>query len=161
MSQEPKVTRFGADPTVDQELATKAYVDAGGGGATPHATTGTGHLTSGSNNLLFLPWAGGNGGLGASEANISLTVPFGFTALLTELTCTTNSKNDETLYFLRDDGVSINTLTVPSSTTGKFASGVLALAVASGSDVAIGVDRTASSSGSLDCIRYNTVYEST
>lgn len=27
MSQEPKVTRFGADPTVDQELATKAYVD--------------------------------------------------------------------------------------------------------------------------------------
>lgn len=32
MSQEPKVTRFGADPTVDQELATKAYVDAGGGG---------------------------------------------------------------------------------------------------------------------------------
>jgi len=28
MSQEPKVTRFGADPTVDQELATKAYVDA-------------------------------------------------------------------------------------------------------------------------------------
>jgi len=27
MSNEPKVTRFGADPTVDQELATKAYVD--------------------------------------------------------------------------------------------------------------------------------------
>jgi len=34
MSQEPKVTRFGADPTVDQELATKAYVDNTGGGAT-------------------------------------------------------------------------------------------------------------------------------
>jgi len=34
MSQEPKVTRFGADPTVDQELATKFYVDnTGGGGA--------------------------------------------------------------------------------------------------------------------------------
>jgi len=32
MSQEPKVTRFGADPTVPQEIATKAYVDAGGGG---------------------------------------------------------------------------------------------------------------------------------
>jgi len=32
MSQEPKVTRFGADPTVDQELATKAYVDNSGGG---------------------------------------------------------------------------------------------------------------------------------
>jgi len=32
MSQEPKVTRFGALPTVDAELATKAYVDAGGGG---------------------------------------------------------------------------------------------------------------------------------
>jgi len=32
MSQEPKVTRFGVDPTVAQELATKAYVDAGGGG---------------------------------------------------------------------------------------------------------------------------------
>jgi len=32
MRHEPKVTRFGADPTVDQELATKAYVDAGGGG---------------------------------------------------------------------------------------------------------------------------------
>lgn len=31
MSQEPKVTRFGADPTVAQELATKAYVDSGGG----------------------------------------------------------------------------------------------------------------------------------
>jgi len=32
MSNEPKVTRFGADPTLEQELATKAYVDAGGGG---------------------------------------------------------------------------------------------------------------------------------
>jgi len=31
MSQEPKVTRFGADPTRAQEVATKAYVDAGGG----------------------------------------------------------------------------------------------------------------------------------
>jgi len=28
MSNEPKVTRFGADPTLTQELATKAYVDA-------------------------------------------------------------------------------------------------------------------------------------
>lgn len=27
----PKVTRFGADPLLDQELATKAYVDQGGG----------------------------------------------------------------------------------------------------------------------------------
>jgi len=34
MSNEPKVTRFGADPTVDQELATKAYVDTSAGGAT-------------------------------------------------------------------------------------------------------------------------------
>jgi len=34
MSQEPKVTRFGALPTVDAELATKAYVDSGGGGQT-------------------------------------------------------------------------------------------------------------------------------
>jgi len=34
MSQEPKVTRFGADPTVDQELATKAYVDNSSGGST-------------------------------------------------------------------------------------------------------------------------------
>jgi len=32
MSQEPKVTRFGALPTVDSELATKAYVDSSGGG---------------------------------------------------------------------------------------------------------------------------------
>jgi len=32
MSQEPKVTRFGADPTINQELATKAYVDNASGG---------------------------------------------------------------------------------------------------------------------------------
>lgn len=32
MSQQPKVTRYGSDPTVPQEVATKAYVDAGGGG---------------------------------------------------------------------------------------------------------------------------------
>jgi len=32
MSQEPKVTRFGADPTLDQEVATKAYVDNSSGG---------------------------------------------------------------------------------------------------------------------------------
>jgi len=31
MSQEPKVTRYGALPIVDAELATKAYVDSGGG----------------------------------------------------------------------------------------------------------------------------------
>jgi len=37
MSNEPKVTRFGADPTVDQELATKSYVDTSAGGATATA----------------------------------------------------------------------------------------------------------------------------
>jgi len=33
MSQEPKVTRYGVDPLVDQELATKAYVDNSSGGS--------------------------------------------------------------------------------------------------------------------------------
>jgi len=32
MSQEPKVTRFGASPLIDSELATKKYVDDSGGG---------------------------------------------------------------------------------------------------------------------------------
>jgi len=32
MSQEPKVTRFGALPLIDSELATKAYVDGSSGG---------------------------------------------------------------------------------------------------------------------------------
>jgi len=34
LSQEPKVTRFGALPTVDSELATKAYVDSAASGLT-------------------------------------------------------------------------------------------------------------------------------
>jgi len=53
MSQEPKVTRFGALPLIDSELATKAYVDgAGGGGQTFARAVTTSDVTINSDTVL-------------------------------------------------------------------------------------------------------------
>jgi len=160
MSNEPKVTRFGADPTVDQELATKAYVDAGGGGGDKRVLLGVGGtINAYTNNVTrFPPITAANytnlTGIG-TEANWQITIDWELTIKRLLVRWETNSKNGDTIMAFRDDGVNVAPVTVAASTTGEFDSGDVTGLIASGSAVNFIVDTTASSSGTLDDLTFN------
>lgn len=118
MSNEPKVTRFGADPTVAQELATKAYVDAVPGSGPSFIAGGFHANVAMTIDSLF--------GLGlvqfvSVEANIQ--TPFSNACTLRRmsiniLSSTTDANTD---FRLRINGTNGNQIIViPSATTGVF-----------------------------------------
>jgi len=152
MSQEPKVTRFGADPTVDQELATKAYVDAGGGGGDKRVLLGDNGMSASysSNSERFAPVIGFNffnmSG-SATEANSQITIDWGITIKRVYVTLVTNNKNANTIIAFRDDGVNVAPITIPATTTGEFDSGDVTTLIASGSLINWIVDTSLSSGG--------------
>jgi len=153
MSNEPKVTRFGADPTVDQELATKAYVDAGGGGGGNDIIGGFNFAVT-QNQVFFMTlfggnWAAYNEAFDATEANISF--PIFYDVELNRFICIVpaNSKDGNTIIGMRDDGVTAGSVTIGGGLTGAFDSGALTVAIASGSDVNFIYDSTASTGGTL------------
>jgi len=131
MSQEPKVTRFGANPTVPQELATKAYVDAGGGGGASLVlwTQGVNRITESIEILIGVMGARKTG----TEADANIPIQFAITIIRHQIAITANAKTADVDVSFRDDGVSVATLTIPSATSGKFDSGVISVSVASGS----------------------------
>ena len=66
-----------------------------------------------------------------------------------------NTKNGDTVFAIRDDGVTSVSVTVPASTTGAFDSGDVTGLILSGSLINWMVDTSASSSGSLDDLQMN------
>jgi len=149
MSQEPKVTRFGADPTVDQELATKAYVDAGGGGGTGRSLIGGVTASLNAQNTFFFPLYVDLAGTmnGTVEANEQIEIFFAFTIQRLTATSDQNTKTSDFPVAFRDDGVSVATLTILAGTTGQFDSGVLAVDVVSGSLCNWLIDTSANTGG--------------
>jgi len=125
MSQEPKVTRFGALPLIDSELATKAYVDSssGGGQTFLKVVKSVDETINNSDTLqdddeLF----------GALPINLTYT-------FLCVIYGTATGFADMKFTF-----------TVPSGASGTFGNGVLAYFNGTGTD-AYGVSRAVSSSG--------------
>ncbi len=121
MSQEPKVTRFGADPTVDQELATKAYVDnsSPGGGFSTHifgGYQGNGALAS---DLFGVPstWVIVSG----SETSNQVAAPGAGTYDNLTVNVGTNTRSVAPHFRLRINAVNGNLdITISASTTGVF-----------------------------------------
>jgi len=153
MSQEPKVTRFGADPTVDQELATKAYVDSSGGGGGRAFLGSYGINTSHAGNAnVFATWSSwAFTSMSGSATESKMITAIGWAITIKRIYCVsdTNTKNGVTIQGVRDDGVTSSSLTIAASTTGNFDSGDLTDEIASGSEVCWIFDPTASSSGSF------------
>jgi len=152
MSQEPKVTRFGADPTVDQELATKAYVDSSGGGSSLAYLMCAISNSNASNTLLFYPFNYFATGVGQTEVTSQIALDTAITLIRTVVNIRNNSHNADSLFAFRDDTVSVASVTVGSGLTGIFNSGAISVAVVAGSLCNLSMDTSASVSGS---IRFN------
>jgi len=147
MSQEPKVTRFGADPTVDQELATKAYVDNSGGGGTSLFFSANFQSSTTANGLFFYMINADSAD--ATEANRDAIIDHAMTTDRIRANVNINTKNGATILGWRDDGVTIDSISIAASTTGDFDSGQLSSVVATLSRVDIIIDTSGSSSGAI------------
>jgi len=141
-----QVTRFGPDPTLEQEVATKNYVDSqGGGGGNTIIMARRG--SNSTNNVRFSSmnndiW----GGIEGDKTNI---VGFGFTVIRSTASFATNGKDGDTICGFRDDGVTAGSITVGAGLTGQFDSGAISVAVATLSECCMLLDSSASSSGSF------------
>jgi len=137
MSNEPKVTRFGADPTVDQELATKAYVDASGGNSgffgMCESIVGAGatDLFQGLNTGGFSTTTDTDSGVIGTQLTIKR-----FTVKVY-----TNSKASDVPVHIQDDASNVVTITVGAGVTGDFDSGEVTVVIAADSIVGILTDR--------------------
>jgi len=132
MSQEPKVTRFGALPTVDAELATKAYVDASSGGASPRSLISLMYSTVDLDAIRFCPLYCNlvleyNS---PTEGNVDQLIPFAFQVQNHFIVCDTNNRGTDTEVSFRDDGADVAAVTITASTTGDFDSGALTTNIA-------------------------------
>jgi len=154
MSQEPKVTRFGADPTVDQELATKAYVDAGGGSGVGFVIGSFRSGSHGSGALRFWSMIGDSVST-STENNVQFAV--GFESTLEQIFCqiNANSLNDVCTCGMRDDGATPSTITIASATTGNFSNTGIGSTVATASLLNWFTDSTVASSGSITFQAYS------
>jgi len=149
MSNEPKVTRFGALPTVDAELATKEYVDNSSGGGVSRFFFAFGQGTFTANNDFFTGVNMENF-FDTTESRVQTEIFIDFDIIRITGAIDVNTKNGATICGFRDDGVTIASVSIAASTTGGFDSGALSTSIASGSLMALLMDTGASSSGSLE-----------
>jgi len=143
----PLVTRFGADPSQDLEVANKRYVDSSGGGATPRFVFGSFRLAYTINGERFQAFFSQT--LSITESGIIIPVNFNFDLTRTQINVQVNTKNGITTYGFRDDAVTIGSVAIAASTTGVFDSGAISTSVASGSECCFLLDTSASSSGTF------------
>jgi len=118
----PLVTRFGADPLLDLEVANKRYVDSASSTSDKVVLQGSGitTLSGGNNNFNF---AGGLiGSWSTSEAGRSVAAPFTATRIENmQLYIRLNTMDATTVYSYRIAGASGNmTLSILAAATGVF-----------------------------------------
>jgi len=128
----PKTTRFGAEPLIDSELATKFYVD-------NTAADRNGFVTCGYLNVsfgiakLFINLGGGQTQTGAIELDRQNLFSFPCQLDSIWINIRINSLSDDMDWNYRDDGVQIASLTVGAGLTGLFTSSGLGVDIATGS----------------------------
>jgi len=145
----PLVTRFGADPLLDLEVANKKYVDSKLNPAKSGFSLVSGWpAANGAFTVVYSPMTGIYPIEYATEAETAIILPV-CTLARCSVTNRTNTYNGITEYFCHDDGVNIanSVVTLPASTTGAFTTGDISESIAAESLVSGQRDRTASSSG--------------
>jgi len=143
----PLVTRFGADPLLDLEVANKQYVDNNTGSG--FFILGARHNGYTTNSNVFGTIFSNNTRV-ATESQMTAQIFQGFTVIRNGIHILTNSKGaGDTLYSFRDDGSDIGLLTIAFGTSGLFDSGALTDVVAGGSLIVYRYDTSGQSSGTL------------
>jgi len=140
-----QVTRFGADPLLDQELATKAYVD-NNMGTTPRFLMGCSFLNENNNDVRYAGIYGASND-STNESGRQATINFNFQVNRVTVNLNFNSKDGSTIIAFRDDGVSIGDITILAGISGQADSGALTTDVVSGSLVNFILDFSASTTG--------------
>jgi len=117
-----ETTRFGADPLLDQELATKKYVDDNAGGTAVFYGASGEPLNVTQTTAWFLPFL-------AESSNKVTTETVAQTQIFEDLLLTAvsvamlvNTKATDSAVFLREDAVDVaaTEMTITASTTGTF-----------------------------------------
>jgi len=125
----PLVTRFGPQPLLDNEIANKAYVDAGGGGGgSGRFLMFMGNLNYASNSTFYWNIMGFNI-FSTVESVVATPISFAFTIERHFVNFSVNTRSNDT----DCDGSDASTVQVPNGTTGVFDSGAISVAVLSGS----------------------------
>jgi len=117
-----QTTRFGADPLLDQELATKKYVDDNAGGTNSvylGASFTTTYTGVADDRFLGMFVAGNLDGF-ANDSNKEMTLREQMTLTDVEVNINFNTRGTDCTLAFRDDGVSLGTVTIAANTTGHF-----------------------------------------
>jgi len=142
----PLVTRFGADPLLDLEVANKQYVDSSGGGAAKDIWTMCYLGTQSSNTVLYWP-IGNDTSADGVESDIQAVLSYEVTQRRMICRVYTNTKAGAVILSLRDDGTNINPVTIAAGTTGIFDSGDVTTVIALNSLLSFTRDASAGVSG--------------
>jgi len=148
----PLVTRFGADPLLDLEVANKRYVDnsSGGAGGKFFFTVRFAGFTGGT--LVFFGDPQYEVPYTTTEAQRHVLIQIAFDVTRVTCNCLANTRSGDSIYGLRDDGVTSGIITIPAGITGNLDSGVLSDSYASGSLVNSIIDVSGAGSGTIQVI---------
>ncbi len=103
--------------------------------------------TLASNNIEFL--AIGQNSDEGTESIVQIPITEGIRVKRLRVNVATNTKNADTIFGFRDDGVTVASITVAAAVTGIRDSGALDVLIAAGSSINFIRDTTASASGSI------------
>lgn len=145
------VTRFGVEPTLDNEIANKSYVDSQAGGTSRDLWS----CERGSyvdNQRDFGRILGGDDQRTTTESSTTLTLEYDVQLNAVAVRIVINSKNANTLFGLREDGTTRGLITIAAAATGYFENTGLTDDIAAGDLINEMHDTALSSSGSLKFI---------
>lgn len=94
----------------------------------------------------------------SNDGLVSIPLNFAWELNAIEFCNKTNTNQGDAIFYFRDDGSSIASVTVPHTTTGKFSAGALTVAVASGSECNWLIDNSATIFGTLSPFIYMVAY---
>jgi len=124
----PLVTRFGADPLLDLEVANKRYVDNAGGGIFIFGNQQDGDVQTGS--VTWSLWNTGTGFTVGGFATLSVPLGINFNVIFVSTNIFSNGKVAPDLVFsVQAEGVQSDGLTVGAGLSGDFDSGAISFAV--------------------------------
>jgi len=135
----PLVTRFGADPLLDLEVANKRYVDASGGGTlqpiimTTNAPAGIAVISSVRYGMPINTYL--NNSNVTTESLVQRSTHQAFTIRRVIGIQGANSRSEDWTINLRDDGVSVVTVVIGAGLVGTFDSGDITVSIAVDSEM--------------------------
>lgn len=140
-----ETTRFGADPILDQELATKAYVDNSGGGGGAFWLGSGSTSNPASTSTVFYSWIF-TSTIASNEAFRVCQAPSDVTMSRLKVDVNANTRTGIQTMTNRVANADGNiTLDIPASTTGDFSDDVNTDAVSEGDDLTLAIISAAGS----------------